>query len=192
MEVDEAIGRLVDERNMVNVVHLPYFRGGRGDGERNRGHKNLPESMRVMIGALARMSTSAEVSRAFGMDYHHVHDLKHGIRGDNTTDVELKKKVENKVKDLHEDAVDRMMAFLGICSADEAKELGVVDKVSLAKDMSIIMKNLRPAEGMSVEAKAQVVVMTAAPKSESAYGQPILIEVDQNGQPSVQTVQHKG
>lgn len=178
MEVDEAVGRLVDERNMVNVIHLPYFRGGRGTGEERRGHNNLPESMRVMIGALARLSTGAEVARAFGMDSHHVLDLKNGLRGDNTFDPELKKKVDDKAKDLHEDAVDRMMAFLGICDIKETEGLGVKDKVGLAKDMSIILKNVRPTGDLSVEAKAQVVIMTGAPRAESAYGEPILIEAE--------------
>lgn len=175
MTSEDAVKRLESSDNLVNIIHLPYYRGGRGkgDGER-RGSKNLPESLRVVIGALGRTGNRKEIAKEFGLDYHHVYDLSKGLRGDNRYDAELDRKVSGKAEEIHDIALEKTAQMLGLVDPKGAVNLTGIEltkgQVGIAKDLSHIIKNLKPDDSKGIiDARAQVIIMSAPAKSESEY-----------------------
>lgn len=178
MTEKDAIDRLLSSDNLANQGKIvPYFRGGRGKDGEKRGSANLPDSLKITIGALAVASgNKSEVARTFGLDPDHVidftagrKDVRQGDKVVNVYDEKMKSAIEGKASEISDVAEDKLLKFLGIVEPANAEGLSEREKVKIARDMSQIVKNVRPEQAMTVNQNAQVIVFSANPKSEKDY-----------------------
>jgi hypothetical protein len=149
-----------------NTTIVPLHNGGRRPGD-----KNIPESLRSVIGAVARLDTLENTADAFGISKHHAFELKHGM---NSTaqgqDETLVKDINDKLAKPHQLAVDKLVEALtavdiGRVNKAKPKEVAQVAGIlaNIAEKTSPIKRDEEDKFGM------QLIVYAPSIKQENKY-----------------------
>lgn len=170
-QMEKRLATTEENGTRINGCVLPYYRGGRKEGD-----TNLPPELRTVIAIMANGPHGSIKSTAdlFNVSKTHVQNLKNGrVNGpDHPPDGKLVHEVEKLKGTVYERALEKTLAALDSIDlkgtdAEEIKALPVIQKARLARDLSAVTKNMTP-EHREVNI-GQVVVMNPGERSEEDY-----------------------
>jgi len=170
---ERAAALLNDPRNLA--VAFPTFI--KRENGRTNGAKEIPSSIRTLIGVSAHRDTIASVAEAFGVSPSTVAQAKKGNVGVNRHDEDLKATIDEIVgkqkKDLREVALERLSGmFASVINDQNLGTLPVRAAVGAAKDIATIVDRLTPKANNT---NVAVFVHPPRMKDESEYGEVIVV-----------------
>jgi len=171
----ELAKRMSSEQNasndprIVEVQHKPYFNGGRKKAE-HRIDKILP-IMKPVVGALAWSEGVNNTARQFDITRQRVYELKNARSCHGVTDHELKKQISEIRQEAAQTALQRTLALMGLVdiSRVEKENLKSHQIIAIAKDTSVIYKNMTDASDAPKDNVAKVVIIAPSPKDPEKY-----------------------
>lgn len=170
---ERAAELLNDPRNYANSP--TFVKKGNG---RTNGAKEIPHSIRAIIGAAAHHDTIASVAEAFDVSPSTVAQAKKGNVGVNRHDPDLKETIDEAVgktkKDLREVALERLAGmFASVINDQNLATLKPRDAVGAAKDIATIVDKLTPK---SNSPNVAVFVHQPRVRNEEEYGEVIIVQ----------------
>jgi hypothetical protein len=171
IDKEELDKRLSSERNGSNIIveHVPYYNGGRKKAE-HKVDKILP-IMKPVVGALAWTEGVNKTAEAFGITRQRVYELKNARSCHGVTDQDLKAKIDDIRREVSKTALQNTLAFMGLAdpSKIEQEKLKIKDIIALAKDTSVIYKNMSSDSDAPKDNVAKVVIIAPSPKDPESY-----------------------
>lgn len=171
---EEVQSRLDSPNNLANKLGKGNRKNHENAG-RKEGDVNLHPVVRSVIAVSAEFDTAKNVAEEFGVSPAAVHNYKHGKHtGTGNIEEDLVKAKKETVDNLYGKAASILMKTLNILDEEGVlkKDTKVTTLSSIAKDMSVIIKNT----GEKEENKdTKVIIITAAPKEMKSYD---VIEVE--------------
>lgn len=151
---DEQIQtRLDDPRNLARVE--PLYRGGKTPGS------GIPDKVKLLIGLVTRESGPTVAAREFGVSKVHAATLGKGQTDPKNLNPDLRERLDTLSGNVQENAIDKLCRVLNIIDPDgnEAQDLKIGQKASLAKDLATVVDKLSPrdARGLAVQQNAFIV-----------------------------------
>lgn len=142
----------------------------------NKGRGNIPEKtteerMAIVSDTLAGMTTK-DVSEKHNISESSVSAYKNGATSTatyNKPDGDLKKQVETVKIEISNSARNRLLAALETITPTKLDELNARHAAGIAKDMSVVIRNMEPQGVVDNSNRVQVVVMAPKLKDESDY-----------------------
>ena len=142
VELEKEISNTIPQSS-PNINILP---------ERGRGQGNLgvPESLRKIIGEESEINgrkSALDLARTFGISPSSTSAYAHGSNSTssyNSSDKDLKEHITEAKEKISKRARSKLMLALNSLSPDKMKDLKATDASSVAKDMSVIIKNMEP------------------------------------------------
>jgi len=175
MEIDAARAAelLNDPRNLA-VAHPTFV--GKSNG-RTHGAKDIPQSIRTIIGVAAHHDTIKSVAHSFGVSTSTVMQSKKGNVGVNRHDEGMKETIDEVVgkqrKDLRELALDRVAGmFASVINDQNLGTLPIRAAVGAAKDLATIVDKLTPKQSGT---NVAVFVHPPRVRGEEEYGEVIVV-----------------
>jgi len=170
---ERASELLNDPRNLA-VSSPTFIKKSNG---RTHGAKDIPQSIRTIIGVAAHHDTIVSVADAFNVSKSTVMQSKKGNVGVNRHDEEMKDTIDEIVgkqrKDLREVALERVAGmFASVINDQNLGTLPIRAAVGAAKDLATIVDKLTPKQ-----AGTNVAVFVHPPRvrSEAEYGEVIVV-----------------
>lgn len=170
----ELDSRMADERNASNIIveHKPYYNGGR-KAEKDKVDKIIP-IMKPVVGALAWSNGVNKTARDFDISRQRVYELKNARSCHGVTDHELKEKISELRGNAADIALQQTLALMGLVDPKSLKDAKAREIIAIAKDTSIIYKNVSEQDQGPRDNIAKVVIIAPTPKDPEKYE---LIEV---------------
>lgn len=139
---------------------------------RTSGVKNISNETREQIAteALTSNLTGKEIAEKFNVSPASVSAYKHGNTSCATydkQDEQLSKHVSNVKTEISDTARNRLMMALNEITVDKVKDTKLKDIASIARDMSVVAKNMEPPAGINIS--NQVVVYRPKLHDEDDY-----------------------
>lgn len=165
----ELASRLANERNGCNVIveHKPYYNGGRKTAE-HKIDKILP-IMKPVVGALAWSEGVNKTAREFDISRQRVYELKNARSCHGITDHELKDKISELRGSVADVALQTTLALMGLVDPSKLSGSKPQDIISIAKDTSVIYKNVADQDTGPRDNVAKVVIIAPTPKDPEKY-----------------------
>jgi pyrroloquinoline quinone (PQQ) biosynthesis protein C len=113
-------------------------RGGENSG-RTIGAKGIPDKIRLLAGFNAHFEKAKSVGAALGISPISAHMAKQSIGHP-----EVKKKIDEKLEIVREDAVTKMLAAMGVVTVDKIEGLKPHRALAVAKDFAHILDKATP------------------------------------------------
>lgn len=161
---EQAEARLNSPDNLANQVvrnnsHFEIVKINHGGREQGRA-TDLTEQERATIGALAHLDTAKNIAREFGISRQHVENLKFGRvgarGGDEKEHPELKSKLGQKLEQVRDVALDKLMESLGLITQENLSECDAKDLSGIAANMSKVVEKTLPKQDGSQGVKIQI------------------------------------
>lgn len=148
---ESAIKRLDSNENLANRLvrnngSLEIKKIEHGGG-RSNGQKNLTENERAIIGASARAFGIKNTAEAFGVSVSHTNSLAHGKvyrdggREANKSHADLKNQIEDRLSDVKDVALEKLMLSLGLIDEEKLAESSAKDLSGIAANLSKVVEN---------------------------------------------------
>jgi hypothetical protein len=149
------------------TVITPLHNGGRRPGD-----KNIPDGLRAIIGAVARVDTLENTAEAFGISTHHAHELKHGkMSNAQGQDDKLVKDINDKLETPHDIALRKLTESLLAVDINKVDKNKPKDAVMVASALSRIVEQTSPIKRDDDEDKgARLVIYAPTIRQENSYG----------------------
>lgn len=170
---ERAAELLNDPRNLA-IAHPTFI--GKTNG-RTHGAREIPQSIRTIIGVATHYDTLKSVSEAFDVSMSTAAQSKKGNVGVNRHSEEMKDTIDEIVgkqrKDLREVALERVAGmFASVINDQNLATLPIRAAVGAAKDLATVVDKLTPKQ-----AGTNVAVFVHPPRvrSESEYGEVIVV-----------------
>ena len=135
-------------------------------GRRN-GAKNIPNSLREIIGFNAHFDTARNVAKEFGIAPISAHEQKDG-RGHE----DVKKRIEERLGLVRDSAVEKMLEAMNVVSSDKIKKLNVKSALAVVETMAKVVEKT----GEQRDTNTTQVVIYAPQVVENKYDRVIEIE----------------
>jgi len=153
-------------KSQTKVVYKPLHNGGRTNGA-----KEIPPTIRALIGITAHHDTIASTMETFGVSQSTVSASKKGNVGVNRHDPDLKdaidRGVEGETKSIREVALERLAGmFNGVINQQNLDAMKPVEAVRAAKDLATIVEKVTPKQKIGPTA---VFISYVPPKEEREY-----------------------
>ena len=148
----QAEGRLNNEKNLL-----------RGKG-RTPGAKNLPDSIRELVGFNAHFQGAKEVGTAFGIAPITAHLAKKA-----EGHPEVAKKIGEKLEDARDEALTKMMTAMGVVTVDKIQAISSTKgALKVAREFAHIIDKITPRTA-AVPNAAQVIIYAPQVQEEKHY-----------------------
>lgn len=160
--------RLIDERNASNIIveHKPYYNGGiRSEKHRQ---KIIP-IMKPVVGALAWSQGVNKTAREFDLTRQRVYELKNARSCHGVTDHKLKEDIQELRQNAASIALQTTLALMGLVDPNTLTNKPAREIISIAKDTSVIYKNMSDASDAPKDNVAKVVIIAPSPKDPEKY-----------------------
>lgn len=155
---DEDVERQLSHE--ANVLHKLMH-----DNSRPKGIVNIPKDEKVMIGALARSIGPSEAAKVFDVAISTASNAAKGMTTHNKTNQELKAKVEDKVKDIHEVAAEKLLSTLNFVDMEKVAEAKPRDQVAIAKDLASVIDKTTQRDDTGTHVQVVVYAPQSVPSS---------------------------
>ena len=161
---DQELGKLNGNKTDAKVVDIARGRGN--------GNKEVPESLRKIIGENALIETHKDTARAFGISPSSVAAYKNGSTSTasyNEPDSELSKAMMSSKDRISGRARKKLLMALSHITEEKLTDakLGVISGV--ARDMSSIIRNIEPPAANVTENNVKFVFFSPKQKDETEY-----------------------
>lgn len=128
---------------------------------RTVGKTEVPNEIRKEIAEIALTSdlSGKEIAKEYNVSQSSVSAYKNGSTSTTSyhqRDTELNKHVNNVKSEISDNARNRLMMALNEITPDKIKDSKLKDVASIARDMSVVAKNMEPLQGININ--NQVVV----------------------------------
>lgn len=158
--VDESIGQFIHAPKIVDI-------------KRGRGNQlEIPNEIRALVAEEAINGARAkDVSKSFGISESSISAYKHDATSTTTYDKpnDSLKKSNDSVRDVITDkARGRLMSALDAITDENISSAKVKDIASIAKDMSVIVKNMEPERAQNVQ-NTQVIIYKPRMRDEDEF-----------------------
>lgn len=180
ISAERAQALLADSRNLANrqpeVTFLRSRNGSRDGLTRNSG-REIPPTIRALIGVSAHLDTISSVADAFGVATSTAAQAKKGNVGVNRHDPALAAQIDAALgehkKSIREEALERLSEmFAGVISGQNLNAMKPREAVSAAKDIATIVDKLTPRDKSPTVA---VFVHAPREKDEKEFGEVIVV-----------------
>jgi len=170
----ERAAELINDPRNLAVAHPTFVAKANG---RTNGSKEIPQSIRTIIGVAAHHDTIASVAKAFDVSTSTVAQSKKGNVGVNRHDEGMKETIDEIVgaqkKELREIALDRISnMFASVINDQNLGTMPIRAAVGAAKDIATIVDRLTPK---SAGTNVAVFVHPPRTRDESEYGEVIVV-----------------
>lgn len=154
----------IEQKREIKIVDI-----NRG---RTIGKTEIPNEIRKEIAneALTSNKTGIEIAEEYNVSQSSVSAYKHGATSTTTyhnQNNELNKHVSNVKSEISDNARNRLMMALNEITPDKVRDSKLKDIASIARDMSVVAKNMEPPAGINVN--NQVVVYRPKLRDEDDY-----------------------
>lgn len=169
IDESELDKRMSDDRNACNMIveHKPYYNGGRKKAE-HKIDKIVP-IMKPVVGALAWSQGVNKTAKEFDISRQRVYELKNARSCHGVTDHELKDKISEIRGNVADVALQKTLALMGLVDPATLAGSKARDIISIAKDTSVIYKNVAEQDSGPKDNVAKVVIIAPAPKDPEKY-----------------------
>ena len=166
-EFEKELERL-NRKPPVNTIVVPIATPGRTEGK-----VNTPEPLRKVIAEEALSGTSPkELEKIFNVSQSSISAYKNGATSTasyNQPDKELGPFVDKVKGNIAKSARDKLFLALDNITSDNIINAKLKDKSQLAKDMSVIIKNMEPPGNTNNGVQVQFVYHAPPLDKENAY-----------------------
>jgi hypothetical protein len=138
-------------------------RGGENSG-RTLGAKGIPDKIRLLAGFNAHFEKAKNVGPALGISPISAHMAKKS-----EGHPEVKKKINEKLEIVREDAVTKMLAAMGVVTEDKIKSLKPSRALSVAKDFAHILDKATPKVIQQNDAGVKIMIYSPGIREEKDY-----------------------
>lgn len=134
---------------------------------------NMTTETRIVMSSLAALGEKqTDIAKAFGTSNNPVHRAVNG----KTKDADkVRAAVTGKLSKVVDTALDKMISAVEAIDEHEIEQLKVMDKASLAGQLSKVVSNLNPKDEHSNTVQAQLIIYAPTQVNESRYE---VVEVD--------------
>lgn len=149
---DEDFDKEITKVTPAKIISLPEK--GRGNG-----NKEVPESLRKIIGETNELDSRQEalsIARMFGVSDSSVSAYAAGATSTssyNTPDAELKNHIDDSKERIKKKARGRLFNALKHITDDKLKDAKVRDVSGVARDMAAIIRDMEPEKGSNDSGK---------------------------------------
>jgi len=172
-----------DEMNIrlnspVNVARGTVWNGSTAhvmhDVPRGDNYRKLGEETKLLIGTLAKFDSRQNVAEAFGITPNTVSNISSGcVDSDREKghfkDPEFIKKLSDIRESVAEKALGKVMDVLQLVTDEKLSKKDVTDVATIAKDLSVVVRNVSGDNGANRPNIAQVVLFAPNQRRESSY-----------------------
>ena len=171
---ETADARLQSPRNLANAVE---HKDGKfevkplhpSNGQGRNGSGGYTQDERELIGTLAHLDTSTNVSKAFDVPGYTVRTWRQGFTSLNPkhNPTDFKEAIDRNLGRVRSTALDKLMDSLGLLTTDKMKGANAVQLVTIADKLGNIVVKTSPQQ--SVGAGVNIVVFTPNQKPLSEF-----------------------
>lgn len=136
---------------------------------RTIGAKEIPDSLREIIGFSAHFEKAKEVAKAFDVAPITAHLAK-----ESRNNPVVAEKIKSKLGQAHDLALEKMLVALNVISDDKVQDLPVTKALEVARGMAEIVDRTTEKSGMILG--SNVLIYAPQVRSESDYSNAIDIE----------------
>ena len=147
-------------------IRLGHVRNSAGRGN---GTKNIPDKLREIIGYSAHFEKASDVAQNFGVAPITAHLAK-----ESRAQPEVHDRIQKRLEIVKDQALDKMLAAMGVITDEKIKKLSIKGALSVAKNMAVIVE--KTGEKIGTPANNQVVIYAPQLKSESDFTDVKVIE----------------
>lgn len=163
-ELDKELSKLNNKPIQSEIIDIKHGRGPVTE---------VPSSLRKVIAEEAIVNGhSEEIAKQFGISKSSVDSYKHGATSTasyNNPDTELNDHVTSIKSDITNNARSKLLAALESLTPEKLEAVKARDAASIAKDMSVVIKNMEPDSEARRGPDTQYIVYAPQFKKESVF-----------------------
>lgn len=137
---EELQRKLENPDNLINRKDIIVERIRIRDSGRREGDKNIPEPVKELAGVLGHFDTLSNVAEALNISTSQVHQYKNGRNGQHSPNDELKDKIDERLGNARDIALDRLVDSLNVITPEKLKSIKAVNAASIAQKMASVLE----------------------------------------------------